>query len=147
MLKQGSMAPDFTATDCRGRSVTLSSLKGKKVVLFFFPRAFTPGCTLEVRSFRDNQSRIEAQNAVLIGVSVDNVRKQCEFAQAEGIDFALIGDESRAISQAYGVLWPILKRDRRATFVIDEAGVVEQVIHHVALAFLVFWRSAELVLA
>jgi peroxiredoxin Q/BCP len=130
MLKAGDTAPDFEKADCRGRSVKLSAYRGKKVVLFFFPRAFTAGCTEEIRHFRDNQSRIEGLNAVLIGVSVDKYETQCEFAKAESIDFPLLGDETRVISESYGVVWPIYRRDRRATFVIDEAGVIVEVIHH-----------------
>lgn len=125
------MAPDFTATDCAGRAFRLSDCRGKrKVVLFFFPRAFTPACTIEIRAFRDNQALIESKGAVLVGVSVDNHARQCDFAKSEHIDFHLIGDESRAISERYGVLWPLLKVDRRATFIIDEQGRVEDVLHH-----------------
>ena len=130
MLAAGDPAPDFVATDCRGRQLRLSELKGKKVVLFFFPRAFTPACTLEIRNFRDHQAQIEAQNAVLIGVSLDKPERQCQFAVAENIDFALIGDETREISEKFGVVWPVLKRDRRATFLIDEQGVVRDVFTH-----------------
>lgn len=130
MLKRGDAAPDFSTTDCQGRAVTLSALKGKKVVLFFFPKAFTPGCTLEIRNFRDHQAAIEARNAILIGVSLDKPGRQCEFARSEQIDFALIGDESRAISESYGVVWPILRKDRRATFLIDEQGRIDEVINH-----------------
>lgn len=130
MLSVGDRAPDFETTDCRGRPVSLSALKGKRVVLFFFPRAFTPACTLEVRNFRDNYERISALNAELIGVSVDRAERNCRFAESEGLQFTLIGDESRAISKAYGVVWPVLRIDRRATFVIDERGVIEDVFHH-----------------
>jgi peroxiredoxin Q/BCP len=130
MLKQGDQAPEFDATDCQGRRVTLSGLRGRKVVLFFFPKAFTPVCTVEIRNFRDNQAKIEAKNATLVGVSLDKQARQCEFAKSEQIDFALIGDESREISDAYGVVWPLVRRDRRATFVIDEGGKILEVIHH-----------------
>jgi peroxiredoxin Q/BCP len=131
MVSPGDVAPDFEAVDCAGRTVRLKDFRGqKKVVLFFFPRAFSPACTLEVRNFRDNHERIAALNAELIGVSVDRSERNCRFAQAEGLQFRLIGDESRAISQLYGVVWPVLRIDRRATFVIDEAGRVEDVIHH-----------------
>lgn len=130
MLKRGDRAPDFDTVDCQGRQVKLSSLKGKKVVLFFFPKAFTPGCTIEIRNFRDHQAAIEAKNARLIGVSLDKPERQCQFAKTENIDFALIGDESRAISESYGVVWPLVRRDRRATFMIDEQGVIDEVIHH-----------------
>lgn len=131
MLQRGDMAPDFSATDCAGRDFKLSDCRGKrKVVLFFFPRAFTPACTIEIRAFRDNQALIESKGAVLVGVSVDNHARQCDFAKSEHIDFHLIGDESRVISERYGVLWPLLKVDRRATFIIDEQGRVEDVLHH-----------------
>ena len=130
MLKAGDAAPDFDATDCQGRQVKLSGLKGKKVVLFFFPKAFTPACTIEIRNFRDHQAAIEAKNATLIGVSLDKPERQCQFAKAEKIDFALIGDESRMISDRYGVVWPILRKDRRATFMINEQGMIDDVIHH-----------------
>ncbi len=131
MLKPGDMAPDFDVLDCQGKRVQLSSFKGKKkVVLFFFPRAFTPACTLEVRNFRDNYERISALNAELIGVSVDRVERNCRFAEAEGLQFTLIGDESRAISEKFGVIWPVLRIDRRATFVIDEQGLIDEVFHH-----------------
>jgi peroxiredoxin Q/BCP len=130
VIKVGQAAPEFEATDCRGRTVKLSELRGKKVVLFFFPKAFTPACTIEVRNFRDHQEQIESMNATLIGVSLDKPERQCEFAKAENIDFALIGDETRKISDAYGVVWPVMRRDRRATFVIDPEGKVKDVFHH-----------------
>lgn len=131
MLRAGDLAPDFDTVDCRGQRVTISEYRGKKkVVLFFFPRAFTPACTLEVRNFRDNHERITAAGAELIGVSVDRADRNCKFAEAEGLQFRLIGDESRVISELYKVVWPVLRIDRRATFVIDEQGVIAQVIHH-----------------
>lgn len=130
MLRIGGVAPDFETVDCRGQPLRLSALRGKQVVLFFFPKAFTPACTLEVRNFRDNHERIAAMNAELIGVSVDKVEKNCRFAQKEGLKFRLVGDESRFISELYGVVWPVLRVDRRATFVIDEQGVIADVIHH-----------------
>ena len=131
MLQPGDMAPDFDVLDCRGERFQLASYRGKKkVVLFFFPRAFTPACTLEVRNFRDNYDRISSLNAELVGVSVDKVERNCRFAEAEGLQFTLIGDESRAISEKFGVVWPVLRIDRRATFVIDEQGLIDEVIHH-----------------
>lgn len=131
MLSVGDAAPDFRAVDCLGRPVQLSSFRGnKQVVLFFFPRAFSVACTEEVRHFRDHQERIEQLGAVLIGVSLDSVVRQCDFARSENIDFALLGDEGGHISKSYGVVWPVLKIDRRATFIIDREGVIRHVIHH-----------------
>lgn len=130
MLKVGDTAPDFTAVDCQGRTVSLSDFRGRRTVLFFFPKAFTLGCTIENRAFRDNHALIRSLGAELIGVSVDSVKRQCEFAERENIRFTLIGDESKAIGRAYGVLWPVLDVDRRVTFILDEGGRVEHVIHH-----------------
>jgi len=129
MLKVGDTAPDFDTVDCRGERVRLSDFKGKKVVLFFFPRAFTVACTLEVQNFRDNYERITSFNAELIGVSVDKAERNCKFAETEKLQFRLIGDEQRVLSELYGVVWPVLKIDRRATFVIDGQGVIIQGPH------------------
>ncbi|MBL8921167.1 MAG: peroxiredoxin [Myxococcaceae bacterium] len=131
MLTVGDLAPDFEAVDCRGEPVHLASYRGqRRVVLFFFPKAFSPACTLEVRNFRDNYERISQLNAELIGISVDRAERNCRFAVEEGLQFRLIGDESRAISEKYGVLWPVLRVDRRATFVIGLDGRIQDVFHH-----------------
>lgn len=131
MLSVGDLAPDFEAVDCRGEPVHLASYRGqRRVVLFFFPKAFSPACTLEVRHFRDNYERITQLNAELIGISVDKAERNCRFAVDEGLQFRLIGDESRAISEKYGVLWPVLRVDRRATFIIGLDGRVQDVFHH-----------------
>ncbi|MFN0063929.1 MAG: peroxiredoxin [Myxococcaceae bacterium] len=130
MLAVGDVAPDFETLDCRGRPFRLSALRGKQVVLFFFPKAFTVGCTQEVGHFRDNYDRIVSGGAELVGVSVDNSARQCAFAESEHLNFTLIGDEPRTISESYGVLWPILRIDRRVTFVISPEGIIEAVIKH-----------------
>ncbi len=131
MVSVGDIAPDFDTVDCRGERLQLSSFRGqRKVVLFFFPKAFSPACTLEVRNFRDNYQRITQLDAELIGVSVDKAERNCRFATEEGLQFRLIGDESRTISGLYGVMWPVLRLDRRATFVIGLDGKVEDVFHH-----------------
>ncbi|MBZ4421995.1 peroxiredoxin [Myxococcus sp. RHSTA-1-4] len=126
----GDPAPDFTATDCRGAPLRLSSLRGRRVVLFFFPKAFTIGCTIENRAFRDNHLLVKELGAELVGVSVDTQRTQCEFAEKEDIHFPLLGDESRDISRAYAALWPVLNVDRRITFIIDPHGRIEHIIRH-----------------
>lgn len=131
MVKVGDVAPDFDSVDCRGERIQLSSFRGeRRVVLFFFPKAFSPACTLEVRDFRDNYEKITQLNAELVGVSVDRAERNCRFATEEGLQFRLIGDESRQISERYGVVWPVLRVDRRATFIIGIDGRVEDVIHH-----------------
>ena len=130
MLDVGQAAPDFTGLDCQQRPVSLAALKGRRVVLFFFPKAFTLGCTEETRHFRDNHARIQALGAELVGVSVDSVATQCAFAQRENVHFALLGDEGRTLSRAYDVLWPVLNVDRRVTYIIDPQGIIESVIRH-----------------
>lgn len=130
MIQEGDVAPDFSAVDCTGSTFTLSSLRGRRVVLFFFPRAFTIGCTIENRAFRDNHELIRSLGAELVGISVDSVQRQCEFAERENIRFTLLGDESRELGRNYGVLWPVLDVDRRVTFILSPEGKVEHVIHH-----------------
>lgn len=130
MLDVGQQAPDFTGTDCQGRAFSLSALRGRRVVLFFFPKAFTIACTEETRHFRDNHEHLRALGAELVGVSVDTVKTQCEFAEKEDIHFALLGDEARTISRAYDVLWPVLNVDRRVTYIIGPEGRIEAVIRH-----------------
>ncbi|AGC44104.1 antioxidant protein [Myxococcus stipitatus DSM 14675] len=130
MLAIGDLAPDFSAIDCHGVPLSLSALKGRRVVLFFFPKAFTLGCTIENRAFRDNHLRLQELGAELVGVSVDTQKTQCEFAAKEDIHFSLLGDPDRVISRAYDVLWPVLRVDRRVTFIIDPDGRVEDVIRH-----------------
>ena len=130
MLQVGDTAPDFQAVDCEGKPVSLARFRGRRTVLFFFPKAFTLGCTIENRAFRDNHALIRSLGAELLGISVDTVKRQCEFAEKENLRFTLIGDASKEIGRAYGVLWPVLDIDRRVTFILDPAGVIEHVIHH-----------------
>ena len=130
MLSAGDPAPDFEGTDCHGRPVRLRDFRGRRVVLFFFPKAFSSGGTEEVRHFRDNQARIRELGAELIGVSVDKFETQCAFAKQEQVDFPMLGDSDRRLSGLFGVLWPLVRFDRRVTFIIGQAGVVEDVIRH-----------------
>ena len=113
-----------------GRTLTLSQFRGRPVVIYFFPRAFTPGCTAETRRFRDNYDDLQRFGAEVIGISTDDHERQCEFAEAEKVKFPLIGDKNAEIQALYGVKLPILKSNRRVTFVIDEDGAVAAVFHH-----------------
>ncbi len=130
MLRAGDQAPDFTATTSNGKQLTLSALRGRRVVLFFFPKAFTTGCTIETRRFRDHYSEIAALGAEVIGVSVDKEQTQCDFANKEGVPFPMIGDASREINRRYDVLWPLLSVSQRVTYVIGPDGRIELVLHH-----------------
>ncbi|MBZ4397096.1 peroxiredoxin [Myxococcus sp. MISCRS1] len=130
MLAIGDLAPDFVAIDCHGVPLSLSALRGRRVVLFFFPKAFTLGCTIENRAFRDNHLHLQELGAELVGVSVDTQATQCAFAEKEDIHFSLLGDPDRVISRAYDVLWPVLRVDRRVTFIIGPEGRIEDIIRH-----------------
>lgn len=130
MLKPGDLAPDFTATTTDNRTLKLSELRGKKVVLYFFPKAMTPGCTIETRRFRDAYPELSGLGAEVVGVSADEASKQCEFAQQEGVPFPMIGDSARAIGKLYDTLWPILSINQRVTYIIDEQGRIEAAFHH-----------------
>ena len=130
MLKVGEVAPDFAATAQDGRAVKLSELRGKRVVMFFFPKAFTHGCTIETRQFRDHYSELAALGAEVLGVSVDSAESQCEFASREGVPFPMIGDPSRNIGRSYDVLWPLLNVARRITYVVGPDGRIEAAFHH-----------------
>jgi peroxiredoxin Q/BCP len=130
VLKVGEMAPDFSGTAQDGRTVKLSELRGKRAVLFFFPKAFTTGCTIETRQFRDHYTELAALGAEVIGLSVDSSEKQCEFASSEGVPFPMLGDPSRNIGRSYGVLWPLLGVARRVTYVVGPDGRIEAAFHH-----------------
>jgi thioredoxin-dependent peroxiredoxin len=130
MLSIGDRAPDFSARTTDGQLLTLSQLRGRPVVIYFFPRAFTPGCTAETRRFRDNYDDLRGFGAEVIGISTDAHEKQCRFAEAEKVKFPLIGDKDAEIQSLFDVKWPILKSNRRVTYVIDEEGTIAAMFHH-----------------
>lgn len=119
MVSIGSEAPDFTAQTSRGTTLTLSSLKGQPIVLYFYPKAFTPGCTLESKRFRDVYPQVKELGAEIVGVSHDALEDQCRFSESLELAFHLVPDSDRNIITAYGVSWPILKMSKRVTFIID----------------------------
>ena len=133
MLKAGDKAPDFTAQDQDGDEVTLSQYRGKTVVLYFYPRDNTPGCTAEACEFRDAHSGFERLDAVVLGVSSDSVKSHAQFRDKFELPFRLIADTGKAIHQAYGT-WVEKKMygktsfgTQRATFIIGADGVIEHV--------------------
>ncbi len=129
MINIGSPAPDFEGLTTTGRRVKLSQLRGRPVVLYFFPRAFTPGCTLEARQFRDAYPEIVEAGAEVIGISTDDHETQCAFAEQEKATFPLIGDADASIARKYDVIWPLLKMTKRVTFVIDAEGNIQAAFH------------------
>ncbi len=130
MLGIGAVAPEFEAQSSDGGTVRLSDFRGKAVVLYFFPKAFTPLCAMETRRFRDNHADIVALGAQVVGVSSDELDVQCEFGRRQQANFPLLADPERRIANAYGVLWPMFGRARRVTFVIDEQATIELVCWH-----------------
>lgn len=133
-LQPGQKAPDFTTTDQNGNTVSLKDLKGKKVVLYFYPADDTPTCTKEACNYRDNYSMLLEKGYVVLGVSADTQKKHQKFVDKHGLPFPLLMDEDRTIQNAYEVYGhkKFMGRDimsiHRITFVIDEKGVLEKVI-------------------
>jgi thioredoxin-dependent peroxiredoxin len=134
MLAAGETAPDFELPNQDGNLTRLSDLRGRRVVLFFYPKADTPGCTTQACGIRDHSADYEAANAVVIGVSPDPVRKVKKFHDKFDMNFALLADEDHSVAETYGV-WAEKSMygrtywgNQRATFLIDEEGVVRHVI-------------------
>lgn len=136
-LKIGDKAPDFSGTDQNGLTVELKDFIGKKVVLFFYPKASTPGCTAEACDLQNNIDRFTANNYQVIGVSADSQKRQLNFAEKNNLKYPLIADEDKIIINAYGVWGPkkFMGKEfdgiHRTTFVINEDGFIEDVIFKV----------------
>ncbi len=137
MPEVGERAPEFTATTDAGTRVSLKDFRGQKVVLYFYPKDDTPGCTREACDFRDNLEAVQTKGAVVLGVSPDSVVSHVAFKQKFGLPFTLLSDEDKTIVTAYGV-WKERNRDgrtfmgvERTTFVIDEGGVITHVFPQV----------------
>lgn len=136
-LKIGDKAPSFTAVDELGNIHKLEDYKGKKMVLFFFPKALTPGCTAEACDLRDNYERYLNANYALLGVSADSADRQTRFKEKNNLPFPLIADESKDVINAYGVWGPkkFMGKEydgiHRTTFIIDENGNIQEIIDKV----------------
>ena len=134
MVAKGTKAPDFTLPDQDGNPVTLSELRGQPIVLYFYPKADTPGCTTQACGIRDHRADYERTGARVIGVSPDTVAAQKKFAEKYDLDFTLLADEDHSVAELYGV-WGDKKMYGktymgvgRSTFLIDPEGVVAHVI-------------------
>lgn len=134
MLEVGTKAPEFTLPDKDGNSVSLADFLGKKVVLYFYPKDNTPGCTRQACAFAGAYEEFKKINAVVIGISKDSVMSHQKFAEKHGLPFILLSDPDLAAIQAYGV-WQEKKLYGkvsmgvvRSTFVIDENGIIEKVM-------------------
>lgn len=137
MLVQGDKVPDFSAKDQDGNTIKLSDYKGKNLVIFFYPRANTPGCTAEACNLRDNYAELSKQGFEILGVSEDTQKKQANFRNKYEFQFPLLADEDHTVIDAFGVWGPKKFMGKqydglhRTTFVINGEGVVRRVINKV----------------
>lgn len=146
----GQVAPDFTLLDQDSNPVALSELKGKKALLYFYPRASTPGCTIQAKGLRDSKAELDALNVVVLGISPDTPKKLTNFINKQELNFTLLADENHAVCEKYHV-WQLKKfmgKENmgvvRTSFLIDENGNIEHIFnkfktkdhHQVVLDFL-----------
>lgn len=129
--KVGERAPDFEAQATGNKTIRLSDLRGHWVVLYFYPKSFTPGCTTEACTLRDAYGKIQSQGAVILGVSLDNIETQERFKKEYNLPFDLISDHDKKIAKAYGVLGVGGLYAKRVTFLIDPEGRVAHVFEKV----------------
>jgi peroxiredoxin Q/BCP len=136
-LAPGDDAPAFTLPDADGKPVSLADYRGRKVVVYFYPAASTPGCTKEACDFRDNLAELNDAGFDVLGISPDSQAKLAKFRDAEGLTFPLLGDPSREVLQAYGAYGEKTMYGKtvqgviRSTFVVDEEGKVQQAQYNV----------------
>ncbi len=136
-LKEGDKAPDFTVRDGEGQTVRLKDLRGKKVVLYFYPKDDTPGCTKEACSFRDSFAKFKKRDIEVLGVSFDSEAKHKKFAQKFDLPFRLLADTDRSIAESFGTYGEKKFMGRtymgihRMTFLIDEKGKIKKIFNKV----------------
>ena len=136
-LKIGDSAPEINSVDQNGDTITLDQFKGKKVVLYFYPKDMTPGCTAQSCNLRDNYKTLLEKGYVVLGCSVDSPERHIKFIEKYDLPFSLISDEEKKVVEDYGV-WGLKKfmgkeymGISRTTFVIDEKGMIEDIIEKV----------------
>jgi len=137
VVTEGQPAPDFTLTSNSGEAVTLSDLRGAPVVLYFYPRDDTPGCTAQARGIRDVWTELQKKGAVVLGVSPDSPKKHAKFREKYGLPFTLLSDEAHEVAEQYGTWVEKSMYGKkymgmeRSTFVIDAAGTVTRIMRRV----------------
>lgn len=150
MLQAGDNAPSFTLQNQQDEAVSLSDFSGKKVLVYFYPKAMTPGCTVQAQNLRDSKAQLDDLNTVVLGISPDPVKRLPKFAEKENLNFTLLSDEDHAVADAFGVWGPkkFMGKEydgiHRTSFLIDESGKVEKVFdkfktkdhHDVVLGYL-----------
>jgi thioredoxin-dependent peroxiredoxin len=131
-LTINEVAPDFTLSASNGKEISLSDFKGKSVILYFYPKDDTPGCTTEACDFRDQHEQFEELNTVILGISPDPIKSHAKFIEKHGLPFLLLADENHEIAERYDV-WKLKKNFgkeymgiERSTFLINEEGILEK---------------------
>lgn len=132
-LKEGDIAPAFSAVATDGSTITLEEYRGKNVILYFYPEDMTGGCTIEACNFRDDKEKFDALNTVILGVSLDDINKHKQFTEKDKLNFPLLVDEGGKICAAYGVPIEDEKWPERWTFLIDKNGRVAKIYHVVSV--------------
>jgi peroxiredoxin Q/BCP len=134
-LKAGDQAPQFTLQNQADEAVSLSDFAGKKVLVYFYPKAMTPGCTIQAQGLRDIKSELDQHNVVVLGISPDAVKRLPKFIEKESLNFTLLSDEDHAVADAFGV-WGLKKfmgkeydGIHRLSFLIDENGIITNVLN------------------
>jgi peroxiredoxin Q/BCP len=136
-LAPGDLAPDFTLPDAGGRELSLSSLRGQRVIIYFYPAAMTPGCTKQACDFRDSRSDLSDAGFTVLGISPDSPAKLARFAEKEGLTFPLLSDPDRAVLKAYGAFGEKMLYGKksigviRSTFVVGTDGRIENAYYGV----------------
>ncbi|KGK12583.1 thioredoxin-dependent thiol peroxidase [Vibrio navarrensis] len=132
-LTAGMPAPAFSLLDQNGNTVSLADFKGKKVLFYFYPKAMTPGCTVQAQGLRDVKAELDAHNVVVLGVSTDPVKRLGKFIERDNLNFTLLSDEDHQVAEQFGV-WGLKKFMgktydglHRISFLINEQGIIEQV--------------------
>jgi len=149
-LEPGDPAPDFTLPDADGHEVSLSSFRGQRVIVYFYPAAMTPGCTKEACDFRDNLAELNGQGITVLGISPDPPAKLARFRDKEGLTFPLLSDPDHAALEAYGAYGEKKLYGKttvgviRSTFVVDAGGMIERAMYGVKATGHVARLRAEL---
>ncbi|MGR5500884.1 thioredoxin-dependent thiol peroxidase [Vibrio sp. DNB22_10_4] len=134
-LTAGTPAPQFSLLDQDGNTVSLADFKGKKVLFYFYPKAMTPGCTVQAQGLRDTKAELDAHNVVVLGVSIDPVKRLGKFIERDQLNFTLLSDEDHAVAEQFGVwgekkfMGKVYDGLHRISFLINEEGVIEHVFN------------------
>ncbi|QIA62778.1 thioredoxin-dependent thiol peroxidase [Vibrio astriarenae] len=134
-LQAGTKAPAFSLQDQNGETVSLSDFSGKKVLVYFYPKAMTPGCTVQAQGLRDTKAELDTLNVVVLGISIDPVKRLTKFVERDELNFTLLSDEDHAVADLFGVwgekkfMGKVYDGLHRLSFLVDENGTIEHVFN------------------